>query len=288
MALTGILPPIALALPIVLVAWRPLGRARSKPGGALERLGGPLAIGLGYLAGHVALIGWPPLALDVELKHGLFYLALAATLGGVFEAGRGRASLGLRAVLALATPWYLLDFVREYRWGTGEGVLWTLGIGTGLWLLLGATEVLAGRRSGALSPSAWLLTGCLGAGALHASGSSSLAQLTGAWTSVAGVLVVAAALRPRVSLSGGAGLPLVLLLAGGVLGGHYTGELAATSTLLLLLAPLGPWLAGASRPAGAPSSRRFALGLLVSVSLAGAALWIEIAGRPVDPYGGYY
>ena len=58
MALAGILPPVTVAAVALGLAWKPWRRGRVTPGRATA-WGAPLAIGLGYAAGHLGTHGWP-------------------------------------------------------------------------------------------------------------------------------------------------------------------------------------------------------------------------------------
>jgi len=281
-ALKGILPPLALAVPILAAAWRPFGR-RPIEDSAVTRGAAPAAIGLGYLAGHVALTGWPPLAWDVELKHGLFYLCLLATLLGLLEARGARPARVGQLILSVLVPVYLLDFVRAHRWTTTESVLWSTGLALAILAGAASAEALARRREGVSIPLAWTVVGTGAATALHLSGSTSLGQLMGAWTSVLGACVVLAVLRPRFRLAPGA-LTILVLLAGGLLGGLFASELRPISAILLFLAVFGPWLGELPRLRDRSGPVGLLTRLLPVLLLSGAAVWIEVVSRPADPY----
>ncbi len=284
MALSGVLPPLVVALLLLGPAWRPLG-AKDRTLGPVARAAGPAAVGLGALAGHLSLVGAPPLAWDLEFKHGLFPLALLTLLLGVFEAVRDRVAPLLRAGLCLFVPFYQLDFVRAHRWSATESVLWTLCWALLLGLVLWIAERVAARCKGPAVPLSWTLLGTGCSLAVLFSGSASLAQLLGTWTTVTGVMTAFAWLRPARTLAGGA-LPAVgVLYACGVLGGLYASELAPTSAALLTGAALAPGLA--LLPRLGPRAR----GILVVAGpllLAAAAALLEFLARPEDPYAGYY
>jgi hypothetical protein len=280
LVLRGIVPPVVVASVLLVPAWA-RGRGTRTP----RAWPLPVALGLGTVAGHVALNGWPPLALDVELKHGLFWVALLGAAAGALESTRSRFLPAARLALALGLPVYLLDFMRAHHWGPLEGWAWTAGLGLLVWLLGCGLERLARRRDGVELLPAWLVLLALAAGCLHVSGSMSLGQLAGSVCCVLGVGSVLVLLGPHLSVDQGTSTPLGLLLAGLLLGGLFASELGAVPALLLAAgAPTAPFV---PRSWGATRTRRLLVALLAAALLGVAALGLELAALEPDPYAGF-
>lgn len=293
-ALAGVLPPVAVATVALVLAWKPWRRGRHEPEspGPANAWGAPLAIGLGYAAGHLATHGWPRfypwprLFFQLPIKQALFYLAVAAALYGLFEARRGRVSLHARALLCVAAPLYLLDFMRRHHWDGGEALLWTALLAGTLFAVWSALEVLARRRPGPSLPMALIPVGALAACALFLSGSASLAQLAGAWTAPLAVALVVSWWRPELTLAGGGVSCASLCFAGLLWAGHFTSELSTASLILLGLAPLVPWIGEVPALTRRWPGPRTVLVTCAATLPAAAAVAIELLARPADPYAG--
>lgn len=282
-AARGIVPPAVVAVLFLAAAWRPWLRSGPGPGPGTS-WAAPLALGLGYAAGHVATHGWPPLALDVGIKQGLFYVAVAGAFFGLYESVR-RPAWGVRAVLSVAAPFYLLDFMRRYHWEGMEAVGWTTVLAGSLlagWLAL---DALAERLPGGALPIAWTATATLASASLMVTRSATLAQLAGCLATVLGVAAVVGLRRSSFTLARGGVSVFALLMAGLLWAGHYSSELSGLAAVGLGLSPVMPWLAlapGLSRQRG---WRRGALVVALAILPAALALGLELAGRPADdPY----
>ena len=288
-ALAGLVPPAVISAGALVLAWKPW-RREARESGRRSAWGPPVSLGLGYAAGHVGIHGWPPLALQVSIKQGLFYVALLATILGLVEVSRGRASLLTRAIFSLAAPLYLLDFMRAHAWSElSVSLAWNAGLAVALFLGWTGVDGLARRRAGPSLPAAWGLALAFFGGALQLSGSLTLAQLAGALAAPLGVATLLAFARPGEKLgSGGAGC-VALLYAGLLWAGFFASNLEAASAGLLALAPLMPWLLELL-PEGSGAARRplvRALLAMLLVALPGAlAVGVELATRP-PAYPGY-
>lgn len=284
-AARGVVPPAAVAAAFLAAAWRPWLRAGPGPGPATS-WGAPLALGLGYAAGHVATHGWPPLAFDVGIKQGLFYVAVAGAFFGLYESVR-RPAWWVRALLSVAVPFYLLDFMRRYHWEGMEAVGWTTVLAAALlagWLAL---DRLAERLPGGALPIAWTASVALASAALLVSRSATLAQLAGSLATCLGVAALVGLRRSSFTLARGGVSVFALLLAGLLWAGHYSSELSGSATVGLGLAPLMPWLALAPGLSRLQGRKRAALVLVLAVLPAAGALGLELAGQPPDEYSYY-
>ena len=132
-----------------------------------------------------------------------------------------------------------------------------------------------------------MLAGTLAAASLHVSGSTSLAQLAGAWTSVCGATWAATLLRRDASLTPSGAAPLTLVFGGLLLGGRFASELSGVAALLLGAAPLAPWIAELPFARRRSPRMRAALAWLAVAVTGGAALVLEWTLRPEDPYAAY-
>ncbi len=284
-ALGGVLAPALLSATALATAWRPEKSPAEAPRPSTSLWGAPLALGLGYAAGHLGTHGWPSFPHHVGIKQGLFYVAVVLCAWGLGEAlfplGSKLRLLG-RAALCAWVPWFLLGFQREHAWGPSAAWLWSAGLAAALFALLSSQAPLSRRTNAAANLTAWVLVGILASGALHLSGSTSLAQLTGALVCPLGVMLPIALRRPSFSLERGGDLCLVLLFGGLLMAGVYAGELPPLAALALALAQPAGWLACWVRP----GRLRSLTVVLVPLLLAALALWIARDSQPPSsPYG---
>jgi hypothetical protein len=232
----------AVALPAAVAAWvvalgRVLGRRRDPSGG------GPWwaasAVGLAYLAGHVAVAR--PAVPPADVTDRIPWLALAATALALFEAFR---SPGLparavgRSLLAVLTLWLVLGPVLAAGDLSREMAV-TLAASAAVALLAWADlEALAAWAAGADVARALLITAAGAGPALLLSGSAVLGQLGAALAAA----LAAAWLATRGRPPAGAVPVAAALLTALVLEGHVYAALPGASALLLAAAPAGVWL----------------------------------------------
>lgn len=228
----------------------------------------PIALGLGYLAGHVAIIGWPQRWPPVEGRDLMPYVVLVGALIGVVTGLAGPAKWPLRVIGAAVLPWLLLRSYVRYTWSAGESAMHLLGLTvvlTAVWTLL---DRVAASQRGAVVPLGLALTATATAIAVGVSGTALFAQLAGALAAGLGVLVLVAwhdrqsSSRPIVPLA-------ALALATIWITGHFYAELDAWAAVLLVVAPC---LLGLHRRFDARRPRRAVLLTLLCllVPLAGA------------------
>ena len=200
---------------------------------------GPIAVGVAYLVGHLAITGWasfPP----TDTTNWLPYFALAAAVLGAFCALLPIAAWGRVIIFALVSIGALRLLLRpkfQYSWSLGEGWTWVAGLGCAIVLLAIVLDALARRPGTAVEMPIFLLIVSAGtSGALMLSGSMLLGQYAMVLTAaVFGALVFTAR---RVHLGRGI-VPVFSLLLGTLLvSGDSFAELPLTSAGLLAFAPL--------------------------------------------------
>ena len=198
----------------------------------------PLAIGLGYLSGHLFItgrFGFPPA--DTTNWLPCFALA-AAALGAFFASLRlpAWARLFLFAMLAAGALRLLLKPKFQYGWSLGQGWAWVVSLALGIVLLAIVLDALARRPETAMAlPFYLLLVSAATFGALMLSGSMLLGQFA---TVLAAAVFGTIVLTLRGISVGPALAPLFSLLLGALLiSGYFFAELPAMSAALLAFAP---------------------------------------------------
>jgi hypothetical protein len=208
--------------------------------------GGPLAVGIGFVAGFWALLGWPDFP-PLDANDWLVFLALPLALLGTLDAF-ARLPLQVRLASSTATvvgvlllvSWPVIkDF--ESGWPEGTSAVAVTCALTIAWIF--SLDELASRRSAAGVGALLLATLVPAAAVLVLSGSQRLAQTAGALA--AAVAGWALAQRALGAAGIAAGVPLIVgALHGGVLlsGTLYAG-LSLANLALLLAAVHAAWLA---------------------------------------------
>lgn len=228
---------------------------------------GPVAVALGYGAGHTALLGLPPL-LPIEASQWLPHLALVAAAIAVVDGVVPKARAWrwpLRTLLLLAATLLLLRPLLAYSWGWTAGAARVVAVVT-IAGVVWAAWAAAGQKMAPL-PFALLLIGCTTAlsAATLLSHSASLAQLAGCLAAALGGSAGATLLlRPALPL-GPLATVAVPLLAALATTAHFYADLPLVAVALLAAAPVAAGLA-TRRPGGAWP------GLAAAVALAAGAV----------------
>jgi len=265
-ALLGALVPGA-ASTVILAAARPWsGRAaESAPARGWTM---PLALGLAFPAGYLAINGWPPLPPKLGITQWLFYLGLIGGRWGAYEARRARSVRPAWLGASIAMPIVLLGFVREHQWSAVETGVWTSGLALALFLSWNVLTALESRvRLGPLLLG-WTAVEALAAGAYQFSHSSVLAQLAGALVAALLPCAVLGFWRPAQGLPTGVVAPFLLLHSGLAWAAHFASYLGLTGFVLISLAPLAALLSLCS-------SRRSSLAVGLPALLSLLALLLE-------------
>jgi hypothetical protein len=199
---------------------------------------GPLAIGLAYLSGHVAIAGWvtfPP----ADTTNWLPYFALLGAVQGALCTLVTTKAWTRVLIFALVSAGVLRLLLRpkfQYGWSLGEGWLWVACLVCAFVLLAIILDALVRQPAAAFEMPAFLVITCAGTfGALMLSGSILLGQFAAVLgAAVFGSLVFAAWKIPL-----GRGIvPVFSLLLGTLLvSGYFFADLPLTSAMALALAP---------------------------------------------------
>jgi hypothetical protein len=202
---------------------------------------GALAIGGGYLAGHVLAAGWSPFP-PRHATQWLFWFAVIGVIAAAVDdlvRPKRRARIVTWAIVSAIACRLILQPKFTYAWSAAEGWLWILAITVGLAVLACCLDLVERGPFGSatLFSVATLLSGgaCL---ALMLSASLLLGQLAVVLMAIAATCFLISVVRPALFLDrSGAAAPLSLVFAGLLLSGFFYAELPAASALLLALAP---------------------------------------------------
>jgi hypothetical protein len=204
------------------------------------RCAGALAIGAGYIAGHVLAAGWSPFP-PRHATQWLFWLAVIGVIAAMADAlvrPKGTVRLITWAIISMIACRLILQPKFSYAWSPAEGWLWVFAIALGLVALTCCLDRIERRPFGPATQFAVTTALCAGTCiALMLSGSLLLGQLACVLTAIAAtsfllIIAVAGPFPPK-----GAAAPLGLVCAGLWLSGFFYAELPAASALLLALAP---------------------------------------------------
>ncbi len=233
--------PLGIAIVCMTLAWRPWQRERRDS--VRGWWGGALAIGLGYLVGHVVINHWPSMP-PANTDDYLFVLAIAAAAVGLLESMRMPMWLRwcIRAVLAAAVSWFMLS--NGFRSSHSAWVIaaWTAGPAAAIFVVWTLLERLAERRTGPSIPLALSLMIAVASFYFFKGGSGKVAQLAGLLAASLGGAALVTMMAPRVSIARGAlavAVPLYLALI--LYSWQYPKPLG--TPIILAAAPLALWLA---------------------------------------------
>lgn len=205
-----------------------------------SRCAAAIAIGAGYMAGHVLSVGWAPFP-PRSATHWLSWFAVTGVMAAATDAlfrPTGRIRLVTWTIISTIASRLILQPKFTYAWSAAEGWLWVFAVTLGV---VGLTCALDLIERGPLGPATlFSITTVLCAGtclALILSGSLLLGQLAGVLTAIAAtcfLLLITVAKRVPPS---GAAVPLALLCAGLWLSGFFYAELPPASALFFVVAP---------------------------------------------------
>src|SRR5438067_1014412 len=198
-----------------------------------------IAIGGGYMAGHVLTAGWSPLPRSAT--HWLFWFAVIGTIVATANAFvRPRAAVRVIAwtiVCAIACR-LILQPKFSYDWRWAEGWVRVIAITLGIVLLTWCLEVVHRGPFGRSLMFSIMTIVCAGTAiSLMLSGSLLLGQLACVISAILMVLFLAELAFPALFACGVEAIPLSLLCSGLWLSGHFYAELPIVSALLFALAP---------------------------------------------------
>jgi hypothetical protein len=223
---------VAAALLFVLARWWK----------SASRCAGAIAIGAGYIAGHVLAAGWAPFS-PRSATHWLFWFAVIGVIAAAADAlvrPKGTVRLVTWAIVSTIAFRLILQPKFNYAWSAAEGWLWVFTIALGVVGLTCTFNLIERRPFGRATLFSVTTVLCAGTCiALMLSGSLLLGQLACVLTAIAAIcfLLIIAVTTPF--HPGGAAAPLSLVCASLWLSGSFYAELPAASALLLALAPVG-------------------------------------------------
>jgi hypothetical protein len=205
-----------------------------------NRCAGAVAIGAGYVAGHVLAAGWSPFP-PRQATHWLFWFAVIGVIAAVADAvlrPNGTVRFVAWAFICTIACRFILRPKFSYGWSAAEGWLRVFAIALGVVILTCCLDFVERRPFGTVTLFSVTIVVCGGACvALILSGSLLLGQLACILSAIAAtcfllIITVKAPFPPS-----GAAAPFSLLCAGLWLSGFFYAELPAASALLLALAP---------------------------------------------------
>jgi hypothetical protein len=280
-----LLPGAVLPL-VVSLAVLALTRRRRAAAGTPSAWGGALAVGGGYLAGHAALAGGPPVP-PLERVDWLWCLAAAAvlvcTVAGLV-APRDWLRWGLRAPLGAAVLVLLLLPLLK-TWGRGETTAWLAGLGAAALVLWAALDAVVARGPGTGAPLLLVVLALGSSLVLLVSGSAVYGQLGLALTASLAGSLAAACWTPSLLPPRGLATVVGVLLPGLWLLGYFYAEVPAASAALLAAA-----LPAAALVQVRPVRERLRpwqavlVGVLVLLVPVTVAVVTAFTASPPDPY----
>lgn len=194
-----------------------------------------VALGVGYVCGHLVTTGWPPFP-PIEATQWLPYIAIGAAIVGVVDTF-------LRLPGALRTPIWLLFCAGmlgvllsskfQYGWSLFGGTLWIIGLAVGMLLLIIFLDGAAQRDASISLP---LVVAIVAGGtglALMLSGSMLLGQLALVLAAAGGAIVAVGLFLPNAVNGRGIAPVAGAVLSGLWLIGYFFSELPPASALLL-------------------------------------------------------
>jgi hypothetical protein len=273
--LLSVLPPIGIALVIMVGAWRPW--SKTPPPVVVGVAASALALALGYaVTESLVLHAWPGFP-PREAHRWLPYAGLAAAIGIIAVKGKDDGRLGVSSFIALAS----FAALRWAELSSKQSVLYGA-----MWVLLGTvvagsmrTDALAGGKRGVLVPLCWLVA-TVGLSLAAFKDSFQTAFLTGSIGAVLGVVLLLAIWRPAFELVTGLAPVMGVLYVGTVLTTASTVE----CKVLVMLAALAPGLAGVPAVARMKPKTRVGLCLLLTLGLSVAAVWQSPGGFDFSGY----
>jgi hypothetical protein len=241
-----------------------------------------IAIGGGYIAGHVLTAGWSSLP-PRNATHWVFWFAVIGTIVGTADAFvRPRATvrvIGWTIVCAIACR-LILQPKFSYDWRWSEGWVRVITITLAIVLLTWSLQVVDRQSFGRSSMFSIMTIVCAGTAiSLMLAGSLLFGQLACVISAILMVLFLAEMAFPALSACGAGAIPLSLLCSGLWLSGHFYAELPIVSALLLALAPAVALLA----PVRENSSQWRALAHRTALATAPVIVAVAIAFHSSPP-----
>jgi hypothetical protein len=246
---------------------------------------GALALGVGYLIAHVAIVGAPPVPWgDQQLpaQQWIAWFVLAAIVLAPLRGIERWAAWANAGYLALFSVVVLRQSLANVETRTFERFAYTLGF-YAIWT---ATERLAARARGPALPAALVVAGTgisLSALMMH---SASVAQLAGAVCAGLGAAGVIGLVDAGFHLAVGA-VAIAMIVFGSAIVNAAIYDLPGSSIVLLAASCVTPWIG--ELPAFArlsPKKKACVFGILAAVPAA-IAVWLAQAAGGAKSHDGY-
>ena len=278
----AVLPALTVAVAILPWAWRKRGACQVDPDGS-RAWALPLALGLGLFASYVGIHGWPPAAWYPDMKARLAWAGVAAGLFGLAQARLGLGRWAHLIFLGLCAFWLLWHWQLRGMWPPVRTAQWLLGWTLVVWVQTALLERVARRGEGPALPLLLCAGCCLSALVFLWAHAQSHARLAAGLASVLGLAGLVAFWRPRFSMARGGIATFALLYSGLALANHLTADLPSLALGLILVAPLGTWIATSPLLFTERPLLRVLLALLAVLLPVILAAWSTHAANP--PYG---
>jgi hypothetical protein len=205
-----------------------------------SRCAGAIAIGAGYVAGHVLAAGWSPFP-PRHATHWLFWFAVIGVSVAVADAlvrPKGIVRLATWAIICTIACRLILQPKFRYAWSAAEGWLSVIAIALGVVVLTCSLDLVERRPFGTASLFSVTTVLCGGTCvALMLSGSLLLGALACILSAISATCFLLVIVGAAPSHPSGAAVPLGLVCAGLWLSGFFCAELPAPSAVLLAIAP---------------------------------------------------
>src|SRR5437660_366369 len=144
--LKQMLPSAALAAAVAAAFLFVFARWRKRA----SRCAGAIAIGAGYIAGHVLAAGWSPFPPHSAIPW-LFWFAVIGIIGAAADElvrPKGPIRLVTWAIISTIACRLILQPKFNYAWGVAEGWLWVLAIALGVVALTCCLDLVERRPFG--------------------------------------------------------------------------------------------------------------------------------------------
>jgi hypothetical protein len=287
------MPPISalvwgVLLPALIAGLVFLAGARATPSDESPRpVLGALAIGLGYLVAHVAIVSWPPIPggeRQLAARDWIFWFVLAAIVLAPLR--------GVKRFKRIATPIYVALFCVLIFRNTLIHVLpdesKSLALRFGLTLLLygvwAASERLASRVGGSAVAASLAITGIGVSLSALFSHIASLAMQTGAVVAGLGAAAVLGLIEKRARLPIGA-VAIAMIVYACALVNSAIYDLPRASWILLAASAVAPWLGETLRFRRNSPNKKALVDMALAALPAAVAVWLAwSAGARAESY----
>jgi hypothetical protein len=222
---------VAGALLFVLPHWGRIAR----------RSAGAIAVGAGYIAGHVLTAGWAPFP-PRSATHWLSWFAVIGVITAVVDAfvrPKGMVRLVIWTIICVIVCRLILQPKFSYAWSALTGWLWVFVIALSVVALTCCVDLVERRPVG--PATLFSIMTVLDAGtclALMLSGSLLLGRLACILAAIAAACFLLTIVRPAPFQSSGAAVPFSLISAGLWVSGLFYSELPVASAVFLGIAPV--------------------------------------------------